>query len=139
VASLDLPRGAVITIAGGTSEFGSKPRPAILLQATALFAGEVPLPVCPVTSTAIPVEAPLLRIPVPANAATGLLVPSWAAIDAVQTIRRRRVGEHIGRVDAAILQAIDRALMVFLGIAGQSELAQGATMKRLRSPTTSAR
>ena len=124
MASLDLPRGAVITIAGGDSEFGSKPRPAILLQATARFGGEVPLPICPMTSTAlvtppldIAVEAPLLRIPVPANAATGLLVPSWAAIDAVQTIRRRRVGQHIGSVDAAILQAIDRALMVFLGIA----------------------
>jgi mRNA interferase MazF len=111
-----LQRGDVITIAGGNSEFGSKPRPAILLQAPALFGADVPLPICPITSQAR--DVPLLRVPLAANEATGLRVPSWAAIEIVQTIRRNGIRQHIGRLDAATLLAIDRALVVFLGIAG---------------------
>ena len=75
----ELVRGDLVTIAGGTREFARKPRPAILLQTPRLFGEGIPVPVCPVTSVAV--DAPLLRIPLPADAATGLRVPSWAAID----------------------------------------------------------
>ena len=112
----DLPRGAVITVAGSNSEFGSKPRPAILLQSTALLDAARPLPICPVTSQAS--DAPLFRIQLPSDAETGLLVPSWAAIDGVQTIRRRRIGQHIGQIDHQTMLTIDRLLLVFLGLAG---------------------
>jgi mRNA interferase MazF len=112
----ELVRGDLVTIAGGTGEFAGKPRPAILLQTPRLFGGTVPIPICPVTSVAV--EAPLLRIPLPADTTTGLRVPSWAAIDLLHSVRARRIGQHIGRLDAATLLAIDRALVVFLGIAG---------------------
>ena len=110
-----LPRGAVITIAGGDSEFGGKPRPALLLHPSDLFGTEVPLPICLITSRAV--EAPLLRIPLPADQTTGLQVPSWAAIDLMMTIRRRRIGQHIGQIDRDTMIFIDRALLVFLGLA----------------------
>jgi len=71
VPNPDLPRGAVITVAGSNSEFGSKPRPAILLQSTALLDAARPLPICPITSQAS--DAPLFRIQLPSDAETGLL------------------------------------------------------------------
>jgi mRNA interferase MazF len=108
-----LRRGDLITVAGGFGEFGSKPRPAILLQSPALFGATVPVPICPITS--VEVEAPLLRIPL-AGGASGLEVPSWAAIDLMQTIRQRRIGRCIGRVDNAKMLEISQALLVFLGI-----------------------
>ena len=110
-----LIRGDIVTVAGGTSEFGAKPRPAIILQA-ALFGVALPLPICPVTSVET-MAASLFRVPLPADAGTGLALPSWAAIDLVQTVRQRRIGGRIGRVGAAVMLAIDRALMVFLGLA----------------------
>jgi|SRR5215831_14303827 len=111
-----LARGDLVTVAGGGGEFGGKPRPAIILQSPLLFGSTVPLPICPVTS--LPVEsAPLLRIPLANGATTGLQAPSWAAIDLVQTIRQRRIGERIGNVNGETMLAIDRALMVFLGLA----------------------
>jgi mRNA interferase MazF len=106
-------RGDLVIVAG-TSEFGGKPRPAIVLQAP-LFGETVPIPICPVTSLAI--EVPLLRIPLAVTDTTGLKVPSWAAIDLVQTVRQYRIGQRIGHVDDATLLAIARALVVFLGIA----------------------
>ena len=59
----------------------------------------------------------MLRIPLPGSATTGLQAPSWAAIDLVQTIRQRRIGQRIGNVTGEVMLAIDRALMVFLGLA----------------------
>lgn len=108
-----LRRGDLVTVAGGFSEFGSKPRPAVLLQSPALFGATVPVPICPITS--VEVEAPLLRIPL-AGGASGLEAPSWAAIDLVQTIRQRRIGHRIGRVDNAKMLEISQALLVFLGV-----------------------
>ena len=107
-------RGDIVTIAGGSSKFGSKPRPAVLLQSPALYGESVPVPICPITS--YPLDAPLLRIPLVAAEATGLRARSWAAIDAVQTIRPRRIGARIGHLDAATMLQISRALVVFLGI-----------------------
>ncbi|HUN39061.1 MAG TPA: type II toxin-antitoxin system PemK/MazF family toxin [Acetobacteraceae bacterium] len=110
-----LARGDIVTVAGGASEFGSKPRPAIILQAT-LLGTAVPIPICPITSTVRP-DTGLLRIALPVDANTGLALPSWAAIDLVQTVRQRRIGERIGHAGEAAMLAIDRSLMVFLGLA----------------------
>ena len=108
-------RGDIVTVAGGSSEFGGKPRPAIVLHGQ-IFGADVPIPICPVTSTAIE-AVPLLRVPLPVAATTGLQVPSWAMIDLVQTARRRRIGRRIGRLDDATMLTIGRALVVFLGLA----------------------
>jgi mRNA interferase MazF len=109
-----LRRGDIVTVADRSGEFTGKPRPTIVLQ-NPLFYETATVAVCPVTSLAV--AAPALRISVVADAATGLEQPSWAMIDRLGTIRRRRIGRRIGRLDDATLLAIDRALVVFLGIA----------------------
>jgi len=37
-------------------------------------------------------------------------------VDKLQTVRADRVGDRLGRIDAATLREVDRSLMVFLGI-----------------------
>ena len=102
-------RGDIVTIADRDVEFAGKPRPALVLQSPHFVT--MTLTVCPITSIAV--DAPLLRIALPVNEASGLVVPSWAQIDKIITISRRR----IGRLDNVKLFEISQALLVFLGIA----------------------
>jgi len=62
-----LRRGDIATAAGGV--YASKPRPVIVIQDD-LFAATDSVTVCPLTTT--DVDAPLLRMPVAADGATGI-------------------------------------------------------------------
>jgi mRNA interferase MazF len=73
------------------------------------------LTVCPITSTAV--DARLLRIALPAGEASGLVAPSWAQIDKIITISRRRIGGRIGHLENVKMFEISQALLVFHGIA----------------------
>ncbi|WP_146101690.1 type II toxin-antitoxin system PemK/MazF family toxin [Rhodopila globiformis] len=44
-------------------------------------------------------------------------MPSQVAIDRPQTVRLTKIGPIVGRMDEDIMQAINRALAVFLGLA----------------------
>lgn len=110
-----LRRGDIVIAADRSGEFSGKPRPVVLLQAPERLDEASPLPVVMITTT--PREAPLLRVALPSDSASGLTVPSWAAIDLVTTVRRRRLRRRIGHLDPAVMLAIDRALMVYLGLA----------------------
>jgi mRNA interferase MazF len=103
-----------VIIAARAGEFSGKPRPAVVLQ-TAIFGETVPLPICLITSVAS--AAPLLRVALPDDPTSGLDRPCWAAIDTVRTVRQRRIGRRIGRLDDSTMLAIGRALLVFLGLA----------------------
>jgi mRNA interferase MazF len=98
----------------GRRLFIAAERPAVVLQ-TPLFGETIPLPVCLITSVAS--AAPLLRVALPAGPASGLEMPSWAAIDMVTTVRQRWIGRRIGHLDDTTMLAVGRALLVFLGLA----------------------
>ncbi|MGA7869244.1 MAG: type II toxin-antitoxin system PemK/MazF family toxin, partial [Stellaceae bacterium] len=70
-----------MTIADRDVEFAGKPRPALVLQSPHFVTRT--LTVCPITSIAV--DAPLLRIALPVNEASGLVAPSWAQIDKIIT------------------------------------------------------
>ena len=106
-------RGDIVTIADCDVEFAGKPRPALVLQSPHFAA--MTLTVCPITSLAA--DAPLLRIGLPVSEASGLVVPSWAQIDRIMTISRRRIGGRIGHLDNAKMFEISQYVLVFLGIA----------------------
>ncbi len=106
-------RGDILSIADRDVEFAGKPRPAVALQSPQFVT--TTLTVCLITSIAV--DAPLLRIALPAGEATGLVVPSWAQIDKIMTISRRRIGGRIGHLDNVKMFKISQALLVFLGIA----------------------
>jgi len=107
-----MKRGDLVTIAL-TGDFG-KPRPALIVRSN-LFAEHLLVTVLPITSDLE--KAPLLRIPIDPSPANGLRKPSHIMIDAIQTVRREKVGRVIGRIDDETVLAVNRALMVFLGLA----------------------
>jgi mRNA interferase MazF len=107
-----MKRGDFVTIAI-QGDFG-KPRPALVIQANQ-FEEHATVTVLPVTSTLV--AAPLLRITVPPSAENGLQQISQVMVDKAVTVKRDKVGQAIGHIDADTLVEIERCLVVFLGIA----------------------
>ncbi|MCX2747237.1 type II toxin-antitoxin system PemK/MazF family toxin [Arthrobacter sp. MI7-26] len=105
-------RGEIWTVAGGV--FASKPRPALVIQDDR-FSDSESLTVLPMTSTLR--DAPLLRIPVTPSDLSGLVRESHIMIDKITTVRRSNVQSRVGRLTAGQLVDVERALLVFLGIA----------------------
>lgn len=68
--------------------------------------------------TTDPTEAPLLRIPISADAMNGLRQPCSLMVDKITTMPRSKLGERIGRLADEDLVALSRAIVVFLGVAG---------------------
>jgi mRNA interferase MazF len=71
--------------------------------------------VCPLTTN--PVEAPLIRIVVESNEATGIDQPSRIMVDKVTTMPRSNVRDRLGRLADEDLARLDSAFAVFLGLA----------------------
>lgn len=105
-------RGDLVTVAM-PGDFG-KPRPALVIQAD-LFSEHASITVLPVTSTLV--SAPLLRVTVQPNAGNGLRKPSQVMVDKAMTVRREKLGQAFGRIDANAMVEIERCLAVFFGIA----------------------
>lgn len=107
-----ISRGDIVIVAlQGDS---GKPRPAVIIQAN-WFNTLATVVALPLTSHLQ--DAAAVRINVAPSASNGLLVPSQVAIDRPQTVRLTKIGPIVGRMDEDIMQAINRALAVFLGLA----------------------
>ena len=94
-------------------DFG-KPRPALVIQSDQ-FGEHATVTVLLVSSTLV--DAPLFRITVQPNAETGLQKPSQVMIDKAMTVKRDKVGQVFGHLDADAMVEVERCLAVFLGIA----------------------
>jgi mRNA interferase MazF len=105
-------RGDLVTIAM-QGDFG-KPRPALVIQADQ-FSEHTSVTVLPVTGTLL--TAPLLRITIEPSAENGLKKPSQVMIDKAMGIKRDKIGQTFGRIDADAMVEVERCLAVFLGIA----------------------
>lgn len=104
-----------ICIAAARGAYTGKPRPVVIVQDDR-FDVTASVTVCPLTTSEL--EAPLVRISVAPTEATGIQQSSQVMVDKVTTMPRANVGEHVGRLSDADLLRLDRALLVFLGIAG---------------------
>ncbi len=105
-----MKRGDIV-VAAMPGDYG-KPRPALVIQADR-FDGTPSLTVLPITSTIV--DAPLLRIDI--GAANGLERPSQIQIDKLHTPLRKRITKVIGHIDAATMTEVNRALVLFFGLA----------------------
>jgi mRNA interferase MazF len=110
-----MKRGEIWTVAGGP-DYAGKPRPAVILQSDA-FDATASVTVCAITSDLT--EAPLFRLPVDPSRHNGLTAPSRLMADKVTTVRRDKLGVRIGRLDAADLARLNRAIILFLNLTGQ--------------------
>ena len=108
----DVTRGEIWTVAG--AGIAGKPRPALIVQDDR-FAATTSVTV--IGFTADPTDAPLLRPLIAADAANGLQRASRVMIDKMVTVRRDRLGRRVGRLAAADMVRVERALAVFLGLA----------------------
>jgi mRNA interferase MazF len=111
-----MKRGDIWTVAGGPGHAG-KPRPAIVLQDNRFDATES-ITICPFTGD--PTAAELFRIPIQPTPTNGLKGLSRLMVDKITTVAKSKMGRKIGRLDDEDVVRLNRAVVVFLGLAGSS-------------------
>jgi mRNA interferase MazF len=104
-----------IYIAAARGAYTGKPRPVVIVQDDR-FDATASVTVCPLTTN--PVEAPLSRIAIQPTATTGIEESSQVMVDKITTMPRANVRDRLGRLTDADLIRLDRALVVFVGLAG---------------------
>ena len=107
-------RGEIWTAAAGIG-YAGKPRPVVIVQDDR-FDATASVTVCAFTTD--PTEAPLFRLPVVPDETNGIREPSNVMVDKVTTVPRTKLGERIGRLGDDDMVRLGRALLVFLGVAG---------------------
>ena len=103
-----------ICIAAARGIYTGKPRPVVVVQDDR-FDGTLSVTICPLTTNEV--QAPLTRIPVQASAMTGIEYLSYIMVDKISTVPRANVSDRLGRLEDSDLVRLDRALIVFLGLA----------------------
>jgi mRNA interferase MazF len=106
-------RGDVWTVAGG-KDYEGKARPVVILQDDS-FDGTESITICAFTTD--DTDAPLFRLAVEPNERNGLRIPCHLMVDKVTTVPKSKVGAHIGRLDDEDILRLNRAVLVFLGLA----------------------
>ncbi len=107
-----MKRGEVWTVSG--SGYSGKPRPAVILQDDR-FDATASLTICVFTTDET--EAPLFRLPVTPSERNGLRSVSRLMVDKITTVPKERLAEPIGRLDDEDVVRMNRAILVFLGLA----------------------
>lgn len=107
-----MTRGEIYTTAARGPHTG-KPLPVVILQDDR-FDATSSVTVCPFTTN--PAEAPLLRLPIDPSEGNGLGRSSQIMFDKVTTVPRSNLGERLGRLRDEELVALNRSLIVFLGL-----------------------
>lgn len=103
-----------ICIAAARGAYTGKPRPVVVVQDDR-FDATASITVCPLTTNTV--AAPLLRIVVEPTALSGIDQQSQIMVDKIVTMPRANVRDHLGRLEDSDLVRLDRALVVFLGLA----------------------
>ncbi len=112
-----MKRGDIWTVAGGP-DYAGKPRPVVILQDDR-FETTASVTICPFTTN--PADAPLFRLLIQPSDRNGLWSPSRLMTDKIMTVPRSKVGDRIGKLDVQDLVRLNRAVVVFLGLAGGQE------------------
>ena len=109
-----MTRGEVWTAAGG-KDYAGKPRPVVIVQDDR-FDATSSITICAFTSD--PADAPLFRLLVEPSAVNGLDKASRLMVDKVTTVSKAKLGRWIGRLSDNDMVRVNRALLIFLGLAG---------------------
>ena len=106
-------RGESWTAADG-KDYAGKPRPVVILQ-DERFDKTASVTVCAFTTD--PTDAPLFRLLIQPSAANGLRAASRLMVNKITTAPKTKVGELAGRLSDEDILRLNRAVLVFLGIA----------------------
>lgn len=107
-------RGEIWTAAAGSGHVG-KPRPVVIVEDDR-FDATASVTVCAFTTD--PTEAPLFRLPVVPDETNGIREPGNLMVDKVTTVPQTKLGGRIGRLGDDDMVRLGRALLLFLGVAG---------------------
>lgn len=105
-------RTEIWTVSGGPN-YAGKPRPAVIMQDDRFVTDSVTI--CPFTTD--PAEAPLFRLEIEPSAGNGLRDTCQLMVDKITTVSRTKVGGRIGVLDDPDVVRLNRAVVVFLGMA----------------------
>lgn len=108
-----MKRGEIWTVAGG-KDYAGKPLPVVLLQDDRFDATDS-ITVCAFTTD--PTEAPLFRLLIEPTEGNGLRAVCRLMVDKITTVPRIRIGARVGRLADEDMVRLNRAVLVFLGIA----------------------
>ena len=107
-------RGEVWTAAVG-KDYAGKPRPVVIVQSDAFDATES-VTVCGLTTN--PTDAPLARPVIEPNETNGLNATCRLMADKITTMPRAKLDNRVGRLADEDILRMNRAILVFLGLAG---------------------
>ena len=108
-----MKRAEIWTLAGGR-DYAGKPRPVVIVQDDR-FDKTASITVCPFTTN--PADAPLARLPVVPDQSNGLRLPCRLMVDKIMTVAKSKLGTRIGRLGDEDVVRLNRAMLIFLGIA----------------------
>ena len=106
-------RGDLVAVAL-QGDYG-KPRPALIVQADQ-FADLGSVAILPITSHMV--DAPLLRLYVSPSPENGLRVLSQIMLDKPMTVKADKIAAPFGPLADVAMVSVNRALALFLGLAG---------------------
>jgi mRNA interferase MazF len=106
-------RGEVWSVAGG-ADYASKPRPVAIIQDDR-FDATNSITICAFTSSQV--HAPLVRPVIQPDATNGLLAASHLRVDKITTVPKSKLHKRIGRLNDKDVVRLNRAILVFLGLA----------------------
>ena len=109
-----MTRGEIWTAAGGRDYAGTK-RPIVIVQDDR-FDATKSISICAFTSD--PTDAPLLRLAVEPSETNGLRTASRLMVDKITTIPKSKLRSRIGKLADSDIVRLNRAMTVFLGLAG---------------------
>ena len=107
-----MKRGEIRSVSA--TGYAGKPHPAVIVQSDKFDATDS-ITVCLFTTDAA--DAPYVRLQVAPTEQNGLHSISRLMVDEIVTIHKRKVGKRLGLLDRADVLRLDRAIMVFLGLA----------------------
>ncbi len=107
-------RGEVWTASGG-KDYAGKPRPVVILQDDQ-FDATSSVTICAFTTDLT--EALLFRLPIEPNETNGLRGVCRLMVDKITTVPKTKIGKRVGRLDDEDMLRLNRAVLVFLGMAG---------------------
>jgi mRNA interferase MazF len=117
-------RGEIWTVAGG-KDYAGKPHPVVILRDDSFDATDS-ITVCAFTTD--PTEAPLFRLAVEPNERNGLRAPCSLMVRKITTVPKSKAGAKIGRLDDEDILRLNRAVVVFLGLAASPRAEGSATL-----------
>ncbi|MGA9707657.1 MAG: type II toxin-antitoxin system PemK/MazF family toxin [Candidatus Sulfotelmatobacter sp.] len=112
-----MKRGEIWTVAGG-KDYAGKPRPVVILQDDR-FDRTDSITICAFTTD--PTDAPLFRLVVEPSESNGLRAVCRLMVDKISTVPKSRIGARMGRLADEDIVRLNRAALVFLGIAAPRE------------------